>query len=175
VATDGRNLRRGRPVWQGRRAPDVAHARLSRGVTRDVFIIGAGITGALVADALAAAEVAIDGAKYEKAVACLTKYREASAHLLRLPGRTCDHLHFKPDRERVRYGPSSDSADEGIPVGDRQVDGVQARHRGRKDLAEIEGRNQLPKVVMGPRAELAGLRLLHGRRPNRDRGPAFWR
>jgi glycine/D-amino acid oxidase-like deaminating enzyme len=59
VATEARNLRSGRPVWQGRRAPTVAHTRLSRDVTTDVLIIGAGITGAIVADALAAAGMAV--------------------------------------------------------------------------------------------------------------------
>jgi hypothetical protein len=46
-------------------------------------------------------------------------------------------------------------ADEGIPVGDdREVDGVQARHRDRENLAAIEGeKNQLPKVVQGVRIQ----------------------
>ncbi len=59
MATEGRKLRSGRPVWQGRHAPAVAHARLLRDLTTDVLIIGAGITGALVADALAAAGMAV--------------------------------------------------------------------------------------------------------------------
>ena len=82
--------------------------------------------------------------------------------LLRLPGRALGpSAHVKPDRERVRYSPSSDGADEGIPVGDdRQIDGIQARHRGRKDLAAIEGRksvaesrpkSQIPKRHRGHR------------------------
>jgi hypothetical protein len=58
----------------------------------------------------------------------------------------------KADRERVRYSPSSDGAHEGIPVGDhREVDGVQARHRGRENLAAIEERKPLPKVIQGVR------------------------
>jgi hypothetical protein len=45
-------------------------------------------------------------------------------------------------------------ADEGIPVGDdREVDGVQARHRDRENLAAIEGENQLPKVVQRVRIQ----------------------
>jgi glycine/D-amino acid oxidase-like deaminating enzyme len=53
VATKRRDLRSGRSVWQGRRAPHVAHARLSRDIKVDVLVIGAGITGAAIADALA--------------------------------------------------------------------------------------------------------------------------
>ena len=55
MATKGRNLRSGYPVWQGRRAPVVATTQLSRDITTDVLIIGAGITGAVIGDALAAA------------------------------------------------------------------------------------------------------------------------
>ncbi len=55
MATKGRNLRSGYPVWQGRRAPVVAAAQLSRDITTDVLIIGAGITGAVIADALVSA------------------------------------------------------------------------------------------------------------------------
>ena len=53
MATKRRDLRSGRSVWQGRRAPNVAHARLSRDIKVDVLVIGAGITGAAIADALA--------------------------------------------------------------------------------------------------------------------------
>jgi glycine/D-amino acid oxidase-like deaminating enzyme len=55
MATKGRNLRSGYPVWQSRRAPVVATAQLSRDITADVLIIGAGITGAVLADALVSA------------------------------------------------------------------------------------------------------------------------
>jgi hypothetical protein len=56
------------------------------------------------------------------------------------------------DRERVRYGPSSNDTDEGIPVGDnRQTHGVQARHRAAKTWRRLKGENQLPKVVQGVR------------------------
>jgi glycine/D-amino acid oxidase-like deaminating enzyme len=55
VATKGRNLRGGHSVWEDRRAPPVAHARLSRDMTTDVLVMGAGITGALIADVLASA------------------------------------------------------------------------------------------------------------------------
>jgi glycine/D-amino acid oxidase-like deaminating enzyme len=55
VATKRKNLRSGNSVWEGRRAQPVAHARLSRNLTTDVLIMGAGITGAVIADALASA------------------------------------------------------------------------------------------------------------------------
>ena len=87
----------------------------------------------------AAAKSAIDvfaekyGAKYEKAVTCLTKDREALLAFFDFPAEHWDSAHVKPDRKRVRHGASSNGAVEGIPVGDdRQAHGVQARHRGRE-------------------------------------------
>lgn len=61
MATKGKDLRSGRSVWQGRRAPHVAHERLARDIKTDVLIMGAGITGAAIAGALALAgmEVAV--------------------------------------------------------------------------------------------------------------------
>jgi glycine/D-amino acid oxidase-like deaminating enzyme len=55
VATTRRNLRTGYPIWAGRRAPSVAHQRLTRDIKTDVLVIGAGITGAMIADALTSA------------------------------------------------------------------------------------------------------------------------
>jgi glycine/D-amino acid oxidase-like deaminating enzyme len=55
MATRKKDLRSGRPVWQGRRAPQVPHAALSHDIRTDVLVVGAGITGAVVADALASA------------------------------------------------------------------------------------------------------------------------
>jgi putative transposase len=94
----------------------------------------------------AAAESAIDvfakkyGAKYEKAVACLTKDKDALLAFFDFPAEHWDHL-LESYRTRVRPGASSNGAHEGIPICDnRQAHGVQARHRGRKNLATIEGR-----------------------------------
>jgi glycine/D-amino acid oxidase-like deaminating enzyme len=53
VVTTHRDLRTGRPIWAGRRARSVPHERLACDVETDVLIIGAGITGAMIADALA--------------------------------------------------------------------------------------------------------------------------
>jgi glycine/D-amino acid oxidase-like deaminating enzyme len=53
MVTTGRDLRTGRSVWEGRRAAKVHHAQLRGDLTTDVLIIGAGITGAMIADALA--------------------------------------------------------------------------------------------------------------------------
>jgi glycine/D-amino acid oxidase-like deaminating enzyme len=55
VATIRKNLKSGRPVWVGRRAPSVPVERLDRDITTDVLVIGAGFTGAIIADALASA------------------------------------------------------------------------------------------------------------------------
>src|SRR5436190_12261615 len=59
VATKGKDLRSGRSVWQGRRARHVAHERLARDIKTDVLIMGAGITGAAIADAVALAGVEV--------------------------------------------------------------------------------------------------------------------
>jgi len=55
LATTRRNLKSGRPFWAGRRAPFVPVEQLDRDITTDVLVIGAGFTGAIVADALASA------------------------------------------------------------------------------------------------------------------------
>ncbi len=48
-----RDLRTGRSVWEGRRVARVRHGQLHSDLTTDVLIIGAGITGAMIADRLA--------------------------------------------------------------------------------------------------------------------------
>ena len=53
MVTKSKDLRTGRSIWQDRRAPAVPHRPLSRDLETDVLVIGAGITGAMVADALA--------------------------------------------------------------------------------------------------------------------------
>jgi hypothetical protein len=77
----------------------------------------------------AAAEAAIDmfadkyGVKYDKAVACLTKDREALLAFFDFPAEHWNH--FEPDRERVCHRPSSNRADERIAVAkDRQGHGL---------------------------------------------------
>ena len=54
MATAPRQVQSGRTVWQGRRARPVPHARLLADAETEVMVMGAGITGALIADALAA-------------------------------------------------------------------------------------------------------------------------
>jgi len=74
---------------------------------------------------------------YEKAV---TKDREALLAFFGFPAGHWDHLRTSNPIESVFATVGHRTVlDEGIPVGDdRQVDGVQARHRGRKNLAAIE-------------------------------------
>jgi glycine/D-amino acid oxidase-like deaminating enzyme len=55
VVTKSKDLRTGRPVWRNGRAPSVPHRPLTRDIKTDVLIIGAGITGAMIADALCTA------------------------------------------------------------------------------------------------------------------------
>jgi glycine/D-amino acid oxidase-like deaminating enzyme len=52
VATKSMDLRTGRSIWEWRRASSVPHGPLARDVEADVLVIGAGITGAMIADAL---------------------------------------------------------------------------------------------------------------------------
>jgi glycine/D-amino acid oxidase-like deaminating enzyme len=52
VVTKTKDLRTGRSVWEQDRAPSLPHSRLRRDIATDVLVIGAGITGAMVADAL---------------------------------------------------------------------------------------------------------------------------
>jgi glycine/D-amino acid oxidase-like deaminating enzyme len=52
VVTKSKDLRTGRSIWQDRRAPQVPHGLLRRDLETDVLIVGAGITGAMIADAL---------------------------------------------------------------------------------------------------------------------------
>ncbi len=50
--THGRDLRTGTPVWLRRGLPRVPCSPLSESIAVDVAIVGAGVSGALVADAL---------------------------------------------------------------------------------------------------------------------------
>jgi glycine/D-amino acid oxidase-like deaminating enzyme len=52
VVTKAKDLRTGRSVWEQHRASPVPHKPLKRDIETDVLVIGAGITGAMVADAL---------------------------------------------------------------------------------------------------------------------------
>jgi len=100
-----------------------------------------------------AAEAAIDmfadkySAKYDKAGRLPDEGPERSACILRLPCRALGpSAHVKPDRERIRDGPSSNRADQGRSVGeDRQTHGVQTCQRRRKNLAAIERREPVAK------------------------------
>ena len=100
------------------------------------------------ADTRAAAEAAMNtfaekyGAKYEKAVTCLTKDRDALARLLRFPGRPLgSSAHQQPHRERLRHRQAPDRANQGGAVAeDSEADGLQARSGRREDMAPPEGR-----------------------------------
>ena len=52
AATLKRDLRTGRPVWLERRLPAIASSELKRAVSCDVLVVGAGISGAIIAEAL---------------------------------------------------------------------------------------------------------------------------
>jgi glycine/D-amino acid oxidase-like deaminating enzyme len=54
-ATHHRDLRTGRSVWEGRRLPPLAGGPLGRRRAADVLVVGAGISGAMVAEALSEA------------------------------------------------------------------------------------------------------------------------
>jgi glycine/D-amino acid oxidase-like deaminating enzyme len=59
VVTSAKDLRTGRPIWTGRHAPSVEQLTLSKNLKTDVVVIGAGLTGAIVADALASSGVKV--------------------------------------------------------------------------------------------------------------------
>lgn len=50
--TPTRDLRTGRSIWQLRRRPHIAHTALRKAISTEVLVVGAGISGALLADAL---------------------------------------------------------------------------------------------------------------------------
>jgi glycine/D-amino acid oxidase-like deaminating enzyme len=52
VVTKSRDLRTGRSLWEAQRAMPVPRRRLTKDIETDVLVIGGGITGAMVADAL---------------------------------------------------------------------------------------------------------------------------
>ena len=53
------DLRTGTPVWSADRSPRIATARLTRDVAADVLVVGMGISGAMVCEALSAAGMSI--------------------------------------------------------------------------------------------------------------------
>src|ERR1044072_8105325 len=53
TTTHKRKLRTDGTLWQHMRAPRVPHRALARDTSAEVLIVGAGITGAMIADALA--------------------------------------------------------------------------------------------------------------------------
>ena len=53
MVTKSKDLRTGHSLWESLPAPRVRHRRLIRNIHTDVLVIGAGITGAMVADSLA--------------------------------------------------------------------------------------------------------------------------
>ena len=59
MATLQKNLHTGRPVWQAGPAPRIPVEPLDRDLDTEVLVIGAGITGALAAEALARAGLAV--------------------------------------------------------------------------------------------------------------------
>jgi len=58
-ATRPMRLSTGRSIWQSRRLQPIQHKKLTRNLVADVLVIGAGISGAMVADALSAAGMSV--------------------------------------------------------------------------------------------------------------------
>jgi glycine/D-amino acid oxidase-like deaminating enzyme len=55
TATKEKNLRTGQPVWEHYHSPRAPHRKLTRDIKTDILIVGAGITGAMIGEALASA------------------------------------------------------------------------------------------------------------------------
>ena len=111
--------------------------------------------------------VAKYGAKYDKAVACLSQGPREPARLLRLPRRALEaRPDEQPDREHLRHRPAADRQDQGLPVTpDRARHGLQARQVGRAALA--------PAGRLGaPRPGDRGRALPRRRARSRGRGPS---
>jgi glycine/D-amino acid oxidase-like deaminating enzyme len=58
-ATHHRDLRTGQSIWLARRRPAIAAQPLTRDITCDVVVVGAGVSGALIAEALSEAGLKI--------------------------------------------------------------------------------------------------------------------
>jgi hypothetical protein len=105
----------------------------------------------------AAAEAAIDvfadkyGAKYDKAVACLTKDREALLAFFDFPAEHWDHLRTSNPIESVfRDSAASNCEDKGSPVDqDCQTHGVQTSQCRCENVATIERRKSVAQSVQG--------------------------
>jgi len=54
-ATHHRDLRTGQSIWSARRRPAITVQPLTRDIVCDVVVVGAGISGALIAEALSEA------------------------------------------------------------------------------------------------------------------------
>lgn len=59
MVTASKVLRTGRSIWEWRRAARVSHRPLTRDIETDVLVIGAGITGAMIADSLSASGIKV--------------------------------------------------------------------------------------------------------------------
>ena len=51
-ATRHRDLRTGQPIWSARRRPSIKEKPLTRDVACDIAVVGAGVSGALIAEQL---------------------------------------------------------------------------------------------------------------------------
>jgi glycine/D-amino acid oxidase-like deaminating enzyme len=54
MVTHAKDLRTGQPIWSATRLRGVPHRRLAADIETDILVIGAGITGAMIAEALSA-------------------------------------------------------------------------------------------------------------------------
>ena len=107
MATTPRKLRSGRTLWQDRRARAVPHGPLTRDIETEVLVVGAGITGALIADALTTAGlevVVIDKrglAQGSTAAATALVQYEIDAPLANSPARSASPTRCAPGGGRA--------------------------------------------------------------------------
>jgi glycine/D-amino acid oxidase-like deaminating enzyme len=163
VVTKSKDVRTGRSIWQSRPAPRVSHHPLDRNVETDALIIGAGITGAMVADCLAEAGLRVviadkrGAAKGSTTASTALVQHEIDTpliHLVRKIGKT----------DAIRAWRRSRLAVDAIAARLSELDVRDARRRGSLYLAgNLLDRDELDREHDARRAAGLASRYLNGK------------
>lgn len=163
MVTKSKDVRTGRSIWQSRPAPRVSHHPLDRNVETDALIIGAGITGAMVADCLAEAGLRVviadkrGPAKGSTTASTALVQHEIDTpliHLVRKIGKT----------DAIRAWRRSRLAVDAIAARLSELDVRDARRRGSLYLAgNLLDRDELDREHDARRAAELASRYLNGK------------